>query len=79
MSDQMADVKWVPVSVAVKLLGVSKQRVYKMIEKGVLMTRRVDRTWLISMRSLNDEVELRSSRGGEKSAYRSGLCASTRK
>ncbi|MBE3046026.1 hypothetical protein IMZ48_26500 [Candidatus Bathyarchaeota archaeon] len=47
------DVKWVPVRTAAKTLGVSMARVYQLIEKGDLVSMKVDLTVLVSMRSCN--------------------------
>ena len=58
------EVKWVPVRTAAKALGVSMARVYQLIDKGELVSMKVDLTVLVSMRScaarqleLNLEVE----------------------
>lgn len=46
------EIKWVPVRTASKLLGVSMKRVYQLIEEGSLMSRKVDCTVLVSLRSV---------------------------
>ena len=45
------EVKWVPVRTAAKTLGISMARVYQLIEKGELVSMKVDLTVLVSMRS----------------------------
>jgi len=45
------EVKWVPVRTAAKTLGVSMARVYQLIEKGDLVSMKVDLTVLVSIRS----------------------------
>lgn len=47
------DVKWVPVRTAAKTLGVSMARIYQLIDKGELVSMKVDLTVLVSMRSCN--------------------------
>ena len=46
------EVKWIPVSAARKMLGVSRQRVYQLIEHGVLLSMKVDNTILVSHKSV---------------------------
>ena len=43
---------YVPVSVARLMLGVSRQRIYQLIDGGLLMAVKVQNTWLISRRSI---------------------------
>lgn len=45
------EVKWVPVRTAAKTLGVSMARVYQLIERGELVSMKVDLTVLVSIRS----------------------------
>lgn len=59
------DTKWVPVSRAAKVLKVSRQRVYQLIGDGALSARKVDRTWLVSGRSIAARVALLQFEGGE--------------
>jgi len=49
-------VRWVPTAVARKLLGVSKQRVYQLIESGALAANRVEGILLVSVRSIDDRL-----------------------
>jgi translation elongation factor EF-1alpha len=51
------DVRWVPVRTAAKMLQVSMTRVYQLIERGDLLSIKVDSTVLVSGRS----VEARTS------------------
>lgn len=50
------EVKWIPVSAAAKALGVSKQRVYQLVGEGLLVAVKVDRTWLVSARSVDGRI-----------------------
>jgi hypothetical protein len=47
------DVRWLPVRTAAKTLGVSMTRVYQLIEDGILVSIKVDKTVLVSARSCN--------------------------
>ena len=49
---------WIPVSGAARLLKVSRQRVYQLIAAGAIVARQVDRTWLVSYRSVESRIEL---------------------
>jgi hypothetical protein len=51
------DVRWLPVRTAAKMLQVSMTRVYQLIERGDLLSIKVDSTVLVSGRS----VEARTS------------------
>lgn len=55
---------WIPVSQAAKLLRVTRQRVYQLIELGLVHGRKVDRTWLVSSRSVESRVALLLREGG---------------
>lgn len=50
------EVKWIPVSAAAKSLKVSRQRIYQLVGEGVLVAVKVDRTWLVSARSVSSRV-----------------------
>ena len=52
-------VDWVPVSVAVKLLEISRQAVYGLCRCGVLQSQRVEKTVLISTWSIDRVVRMR--------------------
>lgn len=56
-------VKWVPTSVARRRLGVSKQRVYQLIQTGGLAGGRIDGIMMVSSRSIEDRL-LSLKRGG---------------
>jgi len=45
------EVKWLPVSAAASRLGISRARVYQLIEDQVLLSIKVDATVLVSTRS----------------------------
>jgi excisionase family DNA binding protein len=46
------DVKWIPVRTAAAQLGISMTRVYQLVDSGVLLSIKVDRTVLVSERSV---------------------------
>lgn len=54
----VSQVKWVPVAVALKMLGVSKQRVHALLKKGKLAGIRVEGTPLVSVSSIQDRIRL---------------------
>jgi len=56
------EVKWLPVSSASKQLGVSVPRVYQLIERGDLVSMKVDSTVLVSCRSIQTRVAARVGR-----------------
>lgn len=45
-------VAWIPVATAAKLLKVSRQRVYALIESGRLSSKTLDQTVLVSQESV---------------------------
>ena len=49
---------WIPVSGAARLLKVSRQRVYQLIAAGAIVARQVDRTWLVSYRSVESRIAI---------------------
>lgn len=49
---------WIPVSGAARLLKVSRQRVYQLMEAGAITAERVDRTWLVSYRSVESRIAI---------------------
>jgi len=55
---------WIPVSQAARRLKVSRQRVYQLLELGLISGRKVDRTWLVSSRSVDSRVALLLKEGG---------------
>jgi hypothetical protein len=62
---RVMDTGWVPVSTARRLLGVSRQRVYQLVELGRLASMEMDGTVLIgaaSIRTRLSEAEGRVSR-----------------
>jgi len=52
------EVKWVPVSAAAASLGVTETRVYQLIGNESLSAVKVNRTWLVSVRSINARIQL---------------------
>jgi len=55
-ADPVMEPLTVRVSAAVKLSGLSRSRIYELIQSGDLQTRKVGRTTLIPFRSLKDLV-----------------------
>ena len=55
---------WIPVSQACKRLKVTRQRVYQLLEEGLVHGRKVDRTWLVSSRSVESRRALLLTEGG---------------
>ena len=51
------DVKWIPVSAAAKMLGISRQRCNKLCRMGALGSIVVDSTRLVSRRSVEARRE----------------------
>lgn len=49
---------WIPVSGVARLLKVSRQRVYQLIGAGAIVARQVDRTWLVSYRSVESRMAM---------------------
>jgi len=56
-------VRWLPVCVARKMLGVSRQRVYELVNEGQLGWQRLGNTILISKRSIDERIERRKGQG----------------
>lgn len=54
---------WIPVSRAAAELRVTRSRVYQLIEQGLIVGRKLDRTWFVSHRSVKARVELLRSEG----------------
>jgi hypothetical protein len=50
--------QWVPVRTAIRVLGLSKQRVYQLIHEGKLTSKELDGTKLVSVRSIEDRAKL---------------------
>ena len=53
---EVSGVRWVPTAVARRQLGVSRQRIYQLVQSGVLASCRVDGTLMISARSVADRI-----------------------
>lgn len=61
---------WIPVHAAARRLKVTRQRVYQLVAEGLIHGHKVDRTWLISNRSVEARVALLRSEGGVRCADR---------
>jgi hypothetical protein len=55
---------WIPVAAAAKVLKVSRQRVYQLLALGLISGRKVERTWLVSARSVAARLSLLREEGG---------------
>ena len=64
ISSYNVDIKWVPVRYAVTVLGISRQRVYRLIKLGRLTSRTVEGTVLINDKSIEARLALMRSGGG---------------
>ena len=47
---------WVPVSVAAMMLQVTRQRVYQLIDAGLVVAHKQNSTWLISQGSIDARI-----------------------
>jgi excisionase family DNA binding protein len=54
---------WVPISTAAKVLGVSRQRVYQLIDEEKVGARKVDGTVLVSAVSLEQRMRSLAKEG----------------
>lgn len=50
-------IRWVPTAVARRMLGVSRQRVYQLVQCGRLAGARIDGVLLVSSASLEDRLK----------------------
>lgn len=53
---------WIPVRTAAKMMGVSRSRVYQLVDAGDLKALRQDRTWLVHRASVDLWCEIRDRR-----------------
>ena len=53
-----ANVAWVPVATACRMLQVSRQRVYQLLSDGKISGKMLDRVWLINQTSIESRVAL---------------------
>lgn len=53
----------IPVSVAAVMLGVSTQRVYKLLEKSTISGVKIGKTWLVNQRSVEARIALLKQEG----------------
>jgi len=60
-----SEVKWIPVRTAAKMLGCSRQRVWKLCHEGALSSMVMDSTRLVSRRSVEDRLGNRFGRSGD--------------
>lgn len=58
MTGQLSELAFVPVAAAAEMLGVCRQRVYRMVKTGQLAHRYCTGTLLISRRGIAARVEL---------------------
>jgi archaeosine-15-forming tRNA-guanine transglycosylase len=63
MSDEVGEIKWVPVATAVRMLKVTKQRVHELMAEGRLRNVTMDGTRLVSLRSLSEYITIRAKGG----------------
>jgi len=57
-----SEMRWIPVRSAARLLGVSPQRVYVLIDRGQVVGRKMASTWLVSWQSVRDRCMLMEER-----------------
>ncbi len=55
---------WIPVSQAARRLKVTRQRVYQLLEQGLVHGRKMGTTWLVSSRSVDSRIALLLTEGG---------------
>jgi len=66
---QKSALKWIPVTMAARMLGVSTQRVYELIRVGGLTWMKADKTILVGYDSI---VQRRALRGAEQECQSMG-------
>jgi transposase-like protein len=54
------DIRWIPVSAAAQLLGVSRQRVHVLARESRLASRKINDIVLVSVRSIEDRIRAKS-------------------
>jgi len=59
------DVRWIPASEAARQLGVSRQRVYRLVYEGVLVACRYPSNVLVSQRSVEARLALTAKEDAE--------------
>ena len=64
-SSDEAQSSWSPVSAAARVLKVSRQRVYQLLRDGLISGRKIDRSWLVSARSVAARLALLAAEVGE--------------
>jgi excisionase family DNA binding protein len=57
-------VSWIPVKEAAKLLRVSRQRVYQLVEQGKLMAVKREKTVFVNARSVSGRIALLQKEAG---------------
>lgn len=71
-----SDREYCPVSAAVTILGVSRQRVYQLLQSGRLSGRKFGHTWLIRMSSVRSRLyDMRGGVGDVSSDRRRVRCS----
>jgi len=58
------NIGWIPARTARLMLGVSRQRVYQLLNEGKLSGRVVDGTVLVALRSVEARIALLTKEGG---------------
>lgn len=56
MGSSGIETPWCTMATACRMLGVSRTRVYQLLQEGKLVGRFEDKRWLISRRSLLDRI-----------------------
>lgn len=59
------EVKWIPVCQAGKMLRVTRQRVYQLIDAGSLVSMKINNTVLVSHRAVEARIALLRQEGGK--------------
>lgn len=67
------DVRWIPVCAAKKILGVSRQRVYQLIEEGALTSVKSGGTVLVGRHAVMARQALNRQAGGGQDDHNEGL------
>ena len=58
------EIRWIPIGMAARLLGVSRQRVHKLCMEGQLVSRKLHKTVLVSQESVSERVKASQGRLG---------------
>jgi hypothetical protein len=58
ISKSEANIAWVPVATACRMLRISRQRIYQLLSEGKISGRMCDRVWLINQTSIDSRIAL---------------------